>query len=367
MSDPNVIAVTSNTLPPSTERIEALEDLADALEANRIAESTKKMYRSHLGRFTAWCRAHGFQALPAPPRAVRLFLADLAAQGKAMSTIQGHLSAIAMLHEAKGHVSPRDTPEVRGLLRGLKRTIGKPPVKKAHLTLAQVQELSRWFGDPSSYTRGMPKDAPWLPLLALRNRALFLVGFLGAFRRSELVGIDVEHLSWDRRGLEILIPRSKRDQEGHGARTPLRYAANRDLCATSAVLYWLQRSRLTSGPLFPAFDHEGNLGGRLHPRNVAKLVKRGVKHLGLDPKLYAGHSLRAGLVTEAARHGASPWEIMKRTHHKRVDTVDEYVRRGNLLEADSVTRMLDQGAEGMVEDPGVRTTGNPWADLGVPR
>ena len=134
-------------------------------------------------------------------------------------------------------------------------------------------------------------------LRAARDRALLLVGYAGAFRRSELVGIDVEHLEFLRNGVRVYLPRSKTDQRAEGRAVFIpRLPAGQSCCAMVALQRWLGRSGIVAGPIFRRFDMGGELmPERLRASAVAKKVRfytRGTKVEG-D---FAGHSLHRGFI-----------------------------------------------------------------------
>jgi integrase len=169
-------------------------------------------------------------------------------------------------------------------------------------------------------------------LVSVRDKALLLIGFAGAFRRSELVALQVEDVEWVDGGVMVMISKSKTDQEGAGQEIGIPYGSSTDTCPVTALQEWLRAAEITSGPIFRRIDQWGNLGvNALHPGTVADIVKKRVSVLGLDPALFAGHSLRAGLATSAAQNGASELVIMAQTRHKSSAMVKRYIRRGNLF------------------------------------
>jgi integrase len=169
-------------------------------------------------------------------------------------------------------------------------------------------------------------------LLELRDRALLLLGFAGAFRRSELVSLDVEDLEFSRAGLVVRLRRSKTDQEGQGRRIGVPRGQRAETCPLMALQAFLKAASIESGPLFRGVNRHGQLlQGRLSDRAVALVVKRRVEAVGLDPERFAGHSLRAGLATSAAAAGASERAIAKQTGHKSMAVLRRYIRDGDLF------------------------------------
>jgi integrase len=182
-----------------TELTAPLKLAADFAKASK-APATQAAYKSDFEIFRLWCAARGISALPATAAALCGFLADEAAAGKRASTLGRRLAAIRYFHRAAGYDTPTGDEKVKAVLSGIRRTIGAAPVRKRAATSDMVIAMS----------------ATGTSLRALRDRAIILVGFAGAFRRSELVALDVEDLEEAPEGLLITIRRSKTDQEGIG-------------------------------------------------------------------------------------------------------------------------------------------------------
>ena len=164
-------------------------------------------------------------------------------------------------------------------------------------------------------------------LKGVRDRALLLVGFAGAFRRSELVSLDVDDLDFTEEGLVVTLRRSKTDQEGEGRRVGVPFGSNPTTCPVRSMKAWLEASAITDGPVFRSVNRHGQLQAqRLTSQSVALVVKRYAEVCGLDRHAFAGHSLRAGFATVAARNGANERSIMNQTGHKSLTIVRRYIR-----------------------------------------
>jgi integrase len=164
-------------------------------------------------------------------------------------------------------------------------------------------------------------------LIGIRDRALLLVGFASALRRSELVGLNVEDLRFESEGVILSVLKSKTDQEQHG--TEVSVMTGSDLCPVRALRAWLVASAITEGPLFRGMDRHGNLRPtRLTERIVSQVVKDSAERAGFDPASFGGHSLRSGFATSAARAGKSEAAIMRQTRHKSVTVARRYIRQG---------------------------------------
>ncbi len=256
--------------------------------------------------------------LPASPQTIILYSTDLAKnQLKKWNTLSRRLAAISQLHSQAGFESPTRTWAVKQFLQGLRRELGVAPVRKKPVLVADLQEILKQVPDS---------------VLGKRDRALLLVGFTGAFRRSELIGLNVEDLEETRDGTVVHIRRSKTDQEGEGRKLGIPPGAEEATCPVRALAEWRTAAGLTSGPLFRSVDRHGRvLGQRLSGEGVAMVVKRYVEKLGCDPAQFAGHSLRSGLATAAAAAGKSERAIMNQTGHRSVATLRRYIRDGNLF------------------------------------
>lgn len=308
------------TRPPVAEGLATLDDLAEQAFAFAVASkapSTLRGYRSDWAHFTAWCAGHGLASLPAEPSTVALYVTDLAAAAK-VGTITRRLSSISQAHKTAGVDSPTGNPLVRTTMAGIRRRLGTAQAAKAPLLTADLRAMSANL-DPAR-------------LLDVRDRALLLVGFAGAFRRSELIALDVDDVADGPDGLTVTIRRSKTDQAGAGRQVGIPYGSNPDTCPVRAYRAWLAAAEITAGPVFRPVDRHGNVGGRrLSTEAVALVVKRHAGRLGLDATAYAGHSLRAGLATAAAQAGASERSIMAQTGHRSLPMVRRYIRAGSLF------------------------------------
>jgi integrase len=177
-------------------------------------------------------------------------------------------------------------------------------------------------------------------LIGLRDRALVLLGFAGAFRRSELVGLTADDCAFGRDGLTVTLRRSKTDQAGAGRKIGIPYGSNPETCPVRNVQSWLERAGTPDGLLFRSINRHGQLQpGGLSGGDVARVVKKLAEKAGLDAAKYAGHSLRAGHATSAAIAGASERSIMNQTGHRSVQMVRRYIRDGSLFRENSAGKL----------------------------
>lgn len=280
------------------------------------SHNTRRAHASDWDDFQRWCQPYGFVPLPARPETIGLYLTSLAGALKP-STLGRRLATISQVHQAAGHDTPTKAAPVRLVWAGIRRAKGTEQHGKNPAVTAELRRMV---------------DTLEENLLGTRDRGLLLIGFAGAFRRSELVGLDVSDVQAGHDGLTVYIRKSKTDQEGQGRKIGIPYGSQPHTCPVRALAAWLEKSGLTEGPLWRAVNRHGQMQpGRLSDKSVALIVKRCAKKAGLDPAKYAGHSLRAGLATSAAAAGVSERSIMAQTGHKSVQMTRRYIRDGSLF------------------------------------
>ena len=249
---------------------------------------------------------------------VGVYLADRAATLKP-STLSRRLAAISVQHRQAGHHLNTRAPQIRDVMTGIRRQKAKDGVVVTKKTAAVSDDIRAMVGTLA------------VTPLGIRDRALLLLGFAGAFRRSELVGLEIADIAVRREGLAVTIRHSKTDQVGEGRQVAICYGADPASCPVRAVKAWLAMVG-TDGPVVRAINKGGRIGSeRLSDKAVALVVKRTAEAAHLDPDLYAGHSLRSGFATTAARNGASEAAIMRQTGHKSLQVVRGYIRSGELF------------------------------------
>lgn len=303
-------------------RIDDLPQLVEKVKQfARSAKSpaTLKAYRREWRRFERWCTDRGLVALPAMPETVALYVADCASTS-VVSTITRRLTAITKAHLAAGYPSSPATTKhfiVGETMKGIRRVIGTAQHGKDPLLTVDIRKI----------VSHCPKS-----LLGLRDRALLLMGFCGAFRRSEISGIDLSHIRWYPEGIVLLLSRSKTDQDGAGREVGIPRGKDPETCPVGALRAWLCEAGIEEGPVFRGVDRHGNLSAtRLHPDSIGKLLKRAAARAGMAVEGISGHSLRSGHATQAARNGVSESKIMRQTGHKSTTMVRRYIRKGRIF------------------------------------
>lgn len=254
-----------------------------------------------------------------------LHLAYLAAYAK-VSTLQHRLVAISQAHQAAGFPSPTGDLEVRATMAGIRRAKGVAPTTKRAAT--------------TRILRQMVATCPMDTLQGLRDRALLLFSFARAFRRAELVGLQIEDLTKVEEGYVVRLRHSKTDQEGAGRLIGIPYGTYPATCPVRAVDRWIRAAGIGNRSIFRSVRKGGNVTpAGLSAQSVALIVKKAAAAAGFDPDEFAGHSLRAGLATAAAIAGVSERKIMDQTGHRSEAMVRRYIRDGNLFRDNAASKV----------------------------
>lgn len=306
--------------------IEAVASLANlawtierAKEYGRNAKSaaTRRAYAADVADFERFCRGHGLEWLPAAPTTLGLYLAMLAETGRSVSTIRRRVAAIADQHGSADLPNPAAAKPVKAILAGIARERGVAPTRKAALTIDLVRAVLR---------------ATAVDLHGLRDRAVILLGFHAAMRRSELAALDVQDLSFQPEGIVVTIRRSKTDQDAAGYEIGVPSHPDATIDAVAAVRGYLDAAGISSGAVFRTFSLAGALqANRIDGRDVARIVQRAAKGARLGGDM-AGHSLRAGFVTSAAKANVGIDRIAAVSRHKSPAILLGYVRRARVFE-----------------------------------
>jgi integrase len=301
-----VIAANSNPLSPlNCTDPKILEFVAAA-----TAPNTRRAYQSDLEHFISWGGC-----VPATPEQVARYLVDHAAS-LSMATLARRLAGIRAGHVERGFSDPTKGELVRLTFRGIRRTYGRPQRRVAPL---RIEHLSVLTSIPGSSTRD------------IRDRALLLVGFTGAFRRAELSAIQRDWISLTEHGISIAVPKSKTDQESKGRNVVIPQVGG-PVCPVAALEVWLEFSEIVEGSLFRRISKTGKILAKgLSASAIATIVKRRAEQIGLNPVHFSGHSLRAGFATSAAVAGVPMWRIKHQTGHVSDAVVNSYIREGALF------------------------------------
>jgi site-specific recombinase XerD len=275
--------------------------------------------------FLSFCTENDLNPLPAGPQTVVAYMEHLAVNGYSYNSIDTWLSAIAAVHTERQEDNPCQSQPVRRQRKNLRRTMDLTTDQKQPLLLAHIKEILEMMEATD--------------LTAIRDRAVLLLGFAGAFRRSELVGLDVGDVRDVKGGKVLLIRHSKTDQEGQGKikQIPDEVAFP---SPNEALDRWLQAADIRSGPVFRMVDRWGNVRDkRLSGRSVAKIVKKYAQQIGEDPAEFGAHSLRAGFLTQGYVDGVGDHELADQSDHSSFDVLRSYQRISVVMDNHPLTRM----------------------------
>ncbi len=216
-------------------------------------------------------------------------------------------------------VSPHAAVEIQEVMRGIRRLSTRGVVKKEAAVNEQIKKMVDTC-DAATYQ-------------GQRDRALLLLGFAGALRRSELVALDVAHLKLSDDGFVVTIAKSKTDQEGQGQTIAIPQVPDSPYCPVRAVLEWMVMAGIEQDAIFRRVTKGNKLTkDRLTDQSVARIIKRLAARAGLMASQYAGHSLRSGFLTSAAQQRASIFKMQAQSRHKSLDVLSGYVRAQELFE-----------------------------------
>jgi len=310
---------------PSAAPLSALHDRARAYAETAATPNTVRAYASDLRDFDAFCAARAESPLPATPQTIALYVTHLAA-GSKVSTIRRRLASISVRHRRASLESPCSHRIVRDVVAGIAREKGTAPRRVDALTLDVLTPLLLAIGADD--------------LAAKRDRAIVLLGFAGALRRSEIASLRFEDLRFSKRGLLVRIARSKTDQLGEGHEIAVPFVENQTLCAVRAVRTWLDAAGISAGPLFRSLTpHRSVQDAPITGRDVANLIHRLAKRARLAGD-FSAHSLRAGFATSAAQAKVPLDVIMRTTRHRSLAVLQGYIRRADAFEAPALSTII---------------------------
>jgi site-specific recombinase XerD len=310
----NLKIVDSNLLIkilPNNTSVDLPSDLkAKVNEYGRLglegAANTQRAYKADLKDFNNWCEINGQKPFPVSPETLAAYVSHLADTCK-WATINRKLAAISKLHQLNNLDTPTQHRIFRIVMEGIKRTKGIRQKQAPAFKLNILKQLLRDFDIVSNAN--------------LRNKAILLLGFTGAFRRSELVALNIEDLSFTDDGLIISMQKSKTNQYGDYEEKAIFYSPEAVLCPIRTLKAWILRLEKESSSLFVRVRKGDKITtDRLTDKTVNDLVKT---YFGND---FSAHSLRASFITIAKINGADDSEIMRQSKHKTSAMIQRYTR-----------------------------------------
>lgn len=307
------------------------------------AHNTRRAYRADLGEFARWCQAEARIPMPAAADTVSSYLTYLTRHGAKVPTMSRRLSSIAYAHRFAGYPNPVDTPRVHAVWEGIRREQSQPVDQAPPLMPPVLWEV----------IEALPTDVS-----GVRDKALLLVGFVAALRRSELAAMRVKHIGDHPKGLVVAIPRSKTDPYGEGQLAVLPYSSRPERCPVTALQAWLELARIQEDFVFRRIHRSGNSVQPLRTRALpdgTRVVSAGMSEAAINDAVqractralgtkkgvaYPAHSLRAGFATYASQRGASDRAIAHQTRHRSLASLNQYIRIENAW-ADNAATALD--------------------------
>jgi len=339
-------AAIDGEIPAADGTLATAQQIADVLARRAKADNTRRAYRAGVRAWCAWCDQHGLSPLPARPADIAAFLAAERypvppEKPRAANTLKLRLAAVGYLHYLAGCPSPTTTAQVTETLAGLDKLAkqaGQGPKPKLAATIAILREIVAPIGD----------DLP-----GLRDRALLLLGFAGAFRRAELARIAVADLEEGAHGLRITLPFSKGDRDRKGVQVGIPYGTS-ELCPVRALTRWRDAAGITQGALFrriwitprpasppPGWTPTAIVGDHaIDPRTVARIVQARGAAAGFDAPALGGHSLKRGAINTAKDRRVHPTQLKQLGRHKSYATLAAYIEEGDLFESNALNGVL---------------------------
>ena len=292
--------------------LETLKNLKSSKAAN-----TLRAYKADFRDFALFCQQNGLNSMPSEPKIITLYLTHLSKYSK-FSTLKRRLASISVIHKLNGHYLDTKHPIITENLLGIKRVKGTYQKAKNPILISDLKLIINAINhDKESKNK-------------IENKALLLIGFSGGFRRSELVSVEYEDIEFVKEGVKIFVRRSKTDQSGEGIIKAIPYFDNKEFCPVIALKNYIKHnfSNSNEGRIFKISD-----------KSVALIIKKYAERAGLDPKWYAGHSLRSGFATTAAEFGAEERNIMAMTGHKTTQMVRRYIKEANIFKNNALNKI----------------------------
>lgn len=282
------------------------------------SHNTLRAYKADIKSFEIFCANLNLKSLPADPKTVSLFVTNLSKNSK-ISTIKRKLAAIKVTHSLAGAYIDLKHPIINENLNSVKKQLGTFQKSKKPIMLDDLKSIVVEIENEKELK------------IRLRNKAMILIGFSGAFRRSELVSIELEDVDFVREGVKIFLKKSKTDQTGEGMIKAIPRFSNVDFCPVLSLSNWikfLEKIKKRNNKIFDMSD-----------KNVALIIKKYAEKTGLESQKYSGHSLRSGFATTTAENGAEERQIMAMTGHKSNQMVRRYIQERNLFKNNALNKL----------------------------
>lgn len=299
-----------------------LSDKSLSILSETKSKNTINAYESDWNDFCDWCTYNNFSAFPSKPETVVNYINDLADYAKA-STIKRRISAISENYNAAiasgiNVENPCRNWIIKEALIGLNRKKGTRQKGKTPLYWEDLKKIISTINNKN--------------LSDIRDKSILLLGFMGAFRRSELSSLDINDVVFVPQGIIITVKESKTDQTKEGQTIGIPYLDDKNMCPIHALKNWINKANIKDGSLYRRLLKNGKPSKySLSDKSINLIVKKYVSKIGLNKDLYGAHSLRHGFATFAAMHGVEERIIMKQTRHHSVEMVRHYINEADLF------------------------------------
>lgn len=305
-----------------------LEQAREVLMSIRKADNTERAYVCNYSLFANWCGQMQFSPLPASEDTISLYATHLLEEKRyRIATVRVKLCGIAHRHRLEGFSNPFGY-KIRDMLHNAARLRKERRQYKLAITLEHVRRAASLLA----------KDDPW----SIRDRALFILGFALGWRRSEVLSLDYADVAFSTQGITLYLGASKTDQTGKGRIVSIPFGEREETCPVRNLEQWIDVRGRWRGPVFCRISRCGNvLERRLTGHWMCRKVQEILERIGeQQPRAYGAHSLRAGMITTAAEHGADPIAIMQRTGHESIGTLMRYIRPAQGFRVDPLKGVL---------------------------
>ncbi|RZI45096.1 integrase [Rickettsiales endosymbiont of Peranema trichophorum] len=319
----------SDIITPETllSTINSVQEKMRDYAQHAFAKNTYRNYKSDWKSFCFWCELSKIDPWACTPHILSIYITTLAEQNYKVSTIQRKLCAISTYYQYKDINLNLNDREFKAVWQGIRRKLG---IAKRGKNPILVKTLKLMLQDIPSNTN-----------IGLRDAALLAFGWSSAMRRSEIVALNWSDISFVDEGVIVTIRQSKTDKFGEGQKIAILYGRHKLTCPVTHLSNWKAISYTAEDqPVFCAVSRGNKVKhSRLSCIDVARIVKKYIRSIGLDDSVFAGHSLRSGLITSASKNSVPDYVIMKHSRHKSAQMIHVYTRDQSLIN-DNVTGML---------------------------
>jgi integrase len=336
----NAIIHHSSSLSTEASEDASLIKKAQVFASHAYALNTILAYRKDWQDFSNWCSTRNIISLPCPIEALILYITHLADLGKKTSTIQRRICAINKQHLLSNLSLNLKDNNFQLVWSGIKRKLGLLKNGKSPLLLKALRDIVKYL-DSTNLSDSFGRHD--IANMVIRNKALITFGWASAMRRCEIVALNWSDLSFVEEGVLVTIRSSKTDQYGKGQKIAILYGKYENTCPVRNLQKWKLISSSISGEQAAVFTSIGRgdniTSKRLLDRDIARITKKLLLKIGVDPMNFSGHSLRSGFITTAAKHSVPDRVIMKHSRHKSIQMLQVYTRDNSLLQ-DNATAMV---------------------------